>query len=266
MMFVYPQIDPEILHIAGPLAIRWYGLAYLFGFLGAWSLGVRRLSTYPIMEKAQFSDCMCTLMLGVLVGGRLGYVLFYDTAIIWHAPWEILFLWQGGMSFHGGVLGVIWQIYRFSRLRQLSFFVLTDFITPLIPIGLFFGRGANFINGELWGRVTDVPWAMIFPHVDFLPRHPSQLYEMAAEGVVLFLLLQVVAWRPRAQGLVSGVFLLSYGIIRFFLEFVREPDPQLGLLVGSLTMGQLLSIPMLLLGLYLCMRAQITVQRSVVTA
>jgi phosphatidylglycerol:prolipoprotein diacylglycerol transferase len=264
-MLIYPHINPEILHIAGPFAIRWYGVAYLAGFLGAWYLGLKRLSTMPCMSKAQFSDLICALMIGVIVGGRVGYVLFYNTAVLWTAPWEVAYLWQGGMSFHGGVLGVVWQTYRFGRRQHISFLALTDFITPLIPIGLFFGRGANFINGELWGRVTDVPWAMIFPHVDLLPRHPSQLYEMATEGALLFLLMQCITRRVRPEGLVSGVFLLGYGIIRFMLEFVREPDPQLGLLIGSLTMGQILSIPMLLLGLYLCMQAQTATQRPAVT-
>jgi len=265
-MLVYPHINPEILHIAGPFAIRWYGVAYLAGFLGAWHLGLRRLSTMPTLSKVQFSDFICALMVGVIIGGRVGYMLFYNTAVLWTAPWEIAYLWQGGMSFHGGFLGVVWQTYRFGRTQHISFWALTDFITPLIPIGLFFGRGANFINGELWGRVTDVPWAMIFPHVDLLPRHPSQLYEMATEGALLFLMMQIVAQKKRPEGFISGVFLLGYGVIRFLLEFVREPDPQLGLFMGALTMGQLLSIPMLLLGVYLCRQARTIPQRPAVTA
>lgn len=251
-MFVHPNFNPEVLHIAGPLAIRWYGLAYMMGFVGAWFLGCRRLAKCEGMTKELFSDLVFAIMLGVIVGGRLGYMLFYGFAIIVQNPLKVFYIWEGGMSFHGGLIGVLIQVFFFARRHQFNFFSITDFIAPLIPIGLFFGRAANFINGELWGRVTDVPWAVIFPSVDYLPRHPSQLYEMLTEGLLLFLLLIFVSAKKRTAGCISGTFLICYSLIRFLLEFVRQPDSHLGFIYANwLTMGQLLSVPMFVLGVYL---------------
>ena len=190
-------------------------------------------------------------VLGVIIGGRLGYVLFYKASYYFAHPLEILAVWQGGMSFHGGFLGVIIAMALFARRRKLAWLPITDFIAPLVPLGLAFGRLGNFINGELWGRPSDVSWAMIFPRVDNLPRHPSQLYEFALEGVLLFALLWLYARKPHPVGAVSGLFLIGYGSLRFLVEFTREPDNFLGLLSLGMSMGQWLSLPMLMAGMVL---------------
>lgn len=248
----FPAIDPIAIEL-GPLAIRWYALAYLTGLLGGWwylRFLARRTPGGP--NDVQVDDFLVWATLGVVLGGRLGYVLFYKPSYYLANPLDILKVWQGGMAFHGGVLGVIVAIYLFSRLRKLSFLRMGDLVCAVVPIGLFFGRIANFINGELWGRpAPDVPWAFVFPHGGDVPRHPSQLYEAVLEGLVLFIVLHLL-WRVTAlrerQGFIAGAFLAGYGISRFIVEFFREPDSFLGTVAAGMTMGQLLSLPMILVG------------------
>jgi phosphatidylglycerol:prolipoprotein diacylglycerol transferase len=247
-------IDPVAFRL-GPLAIHWYGLMYLGGFLGAWILAEyrRRRGRLPVSRDA-LGDLAFYVMMGVIVGGRVGYMLFYtDIHWIWTDPLALFRVWDGGMSFHGGLLGVLAAGLWWSRRHQLHFFDTVDFVAPLVPIGLGLGRLGNFINGELWGKPGDVPWAMIFPNApDRLPRHPSQLYEMLLEGVVMFTVLWLVSMKPRPRYLMSGLFALMYGCFRFAVEFVRLPDPQLGYLAfGWLTMGQILSLPLIVVGLVL---------------
>ncbi|MEE3002989.1 MAG: prolipoprotein diacylglyceryl transferase, partial [Pseudomonadota bacterium] len=204
------------------------------------------------MTKPQFSDLLFYVMLGVILGGRLGYMIFYGFDTIINDPLQVFYVWQGGMSFHGGLLGVISAVLIFCCRFKFCFFEVTDFIAPLVPLGIFFGRCANFINAELWGRATDVPWAVIFPYVDSQPRHPSQIYEMLLEGALLFIILNYLVKTPYTRGFLTGAFLLFYSIFRMFLELFREPDQQLGFLVNSLfTMGQILSFPMLVFGIFL---------------
>lgn len=251
---VYPTIDPVALSL-GPLQIHWYGLMYLCGFVGAWWLGRLRAKQYGWTAE-QVEDLLFYGALGVIIGGRLGSVIFYDLPNTLAHPLNILKIWQGGMSFHGGLLGVLTAFWLFSRKTGKSYFAISDFIAPMVPIGLFFGRIGNFINGELWGKVSDVPWAMIFPYGGPLPRHPSQLYEALLEGVVLFVLLWWFSAKPRPISAVSGLFLLGYGLFRSMVEFVRIPDKQFGYFAFDwLTMGQILSLPMILLGGYILIRA-----------
>lgn len=250
-----PAIDPVALSI-GPLQLRWYGLMYLFAFAGGWLLARWRASRPGSGWNARDVDDLLTfVMLGVILGARLGYVLFYDLPAYVQDPLEVLRLWNGGMSFHGGLLGVVAAFWYFSRTRHRPFLNVADFIAPLVPQGLFFGRMGNFINGELWGKPTDLPWGMIFPGAGPWPRHPSQLYEGLLEGLVLFVVLWIFASRPRKAGAVSGLFALLYGLFRFAVEFVRVPDVQLGYLAfGWLTMGQVLCLPLILVGLWLLCR------------
>ncbi|HIF9370192.1 TPA: prolipoprotein diacylglyceryl transferase [Photobacterium damselae] len=244
----FPQIDPVLVQI-GPLAIRWYGLMYLIGFAFAMWLANRRADQPGSgWTKDQVSDLLFAGFLGVVIGGRIGYVLFYNFDLFLANPLYLFKVWTGGMSFHGGLLGVITAMFWYGHKNGRTFFYIADFIAPLVPFGLGMGRLGNFINGELWGRVTDVPWAMIFPTGGPLPRHPSQLYEFLLEGVVLFIILNLFIRKPRPTGAVSGLFLLCYGSFRFFVEFFRQPDAQLGFFDGWLTMGQILSTPMILLG------------------
>jgi phosphatidylglycerol:prolipoprotein diacylglycerol transferase len=247
-MFVHPQFDPVALSL-GPLAVRWYGLMYLLGFaLFAW-LGrrhARRLG--GAFSANDIDDLLLYGVLGVILGGRLGYVLFYKAGYYLAHPAEILMVWHGGMSFHGGFLGVLLAVWLFARTRRRSWFDVTDFLAPLVPLGLAAGRLGNFINAELPGRVTDLPWAMVFPNVDMQPRHPSQLYQFALEGVALFCLLWWFSSKPRPRAAVSAAFLIGYGVFRFIAEFAREPDDFLGLLAFGMSMGQWLSAPMLLAG------------------
>jgi phosphatidylglycerol:prolipoprotein diacylglycerol transferase len=251
-MLVHPQFDPVAIHL-GPLAIHWYGLMYLAGFMAFLWLGRRRITTLndSRIDIKLLDDLLFYGVIGVILGGRLGYVLFYKPAYYFSHPLEILYVWQGGMSFHGGFLGVLTAMAWLAYKKNLRWLQITDFIAPLVPPGLAFGRIGNFINGELWGRPSDLPWAMVFPRVDNLPRHPSQLYEFALEGMLLFVLLWVYARKPRPIGMVSGLFLVGYGSIRFLVEFTREPDDFLGLLSLDMSMGQWLSLPMAIGGVLL---------------
>ena len=251
----FPMIDPVMIEV-GPFAIRWYALAYISGLVLGW-LYLRWLVQRPgwQLTPLDLDDLLLYVTIGVVLGGRLGYVFFYRPDFYLSHPGEILQVWQGGMSFHGGMLGVIVAMALFAWRRGIAFFEVGDAVAAAVPIGLFFGRIANFINGELYGRATDVPWAMVFPHGGPDPRHPSQLYEAILEGLVLFLILFWVARRPRISetaGLIGGLFLIGYGLARSFVEFFREPDEHLGFLLGgSITMGQILSLPMILIGLAL---------------
>ena len=254
-MLTFPAINPVALSL-GPLQIHWYGLMYLLGFLMAWLLARFRVKHYHLnWTSEQISDLIFYAAMGVILGGRLGYMVFYGTAQLLADPFSIFKLWEGGMSFHGGLLGVAGALWFFSYKTKKSFLEVIDFTTPLVPLGLAAGRAGNFINGELWGRVTDVPWGMLFPNTGRLPRHPSQLYELGLEGVLLFIVVWWYASKPRAPGQVTGVFFIGYGLCRFFVEFFRQPDPQLGYLAwGWLTMGQLLCIPMLIIGVWFLFR------------
>jgi phosphatidylglycerol---prolipoprotein diacylglyceryl transferase len=249
-MFIYPNINPVAFSI-GPIEVHWYGLMYLVGFASAWGLALFRVKRYQLdWTKEQVSDLIFYAALGVIIGGRLGYMFFYVGVEFILRPWILFKLWDGGMSFHGGLLGVIISLFYFSSKFGKTFWAVADFAVPLVPIGIAAGRLGNFINGELWGRVTSVPWAMIYPHVDDKLRHPSQLYEFFLEGIVLFILVWWYARKPRKSGAVSAVFLVDYGILRLIAETFRQPDSQLGYIAfGWLTMGQLLSLPMIIAGL-----------------
>jgi len=274
----YDDIDPIAFHV-GPLPVHWYGIMYLLGFIGGWVLGTRRLQQgrLPVSYEA-FSDLAFYAMLGVIVGGRVWYMLSYvsPTWII-HDPLALFRVWDGGMSFHGGLLGVLAAGWWWSRRHKIHVFDTIDFVAPLVPIGLGLGRLGNFINGELWGKLTDVSWGVVFPrsleyldktraqlHQMYLAgqlnnqaRHPSQLYEFALEGVVMFSVLWLYSRKPRPRFAVSGLFALLYGLFRFAVEFVRVPDAQLGYLAwGWLTMGQLQSIPLIAVGIYLLWRSR----------
>lgn len=248
-MLHYPSIDPVALQV-GPVAIHWYGLMYLIGFALVWLLGRRRINQgHTDLTLRDLEDIIFYSVLGVIVGGRLGYALFYKPAEYLAHPLKIFYLWEGGMAFHGGLVGVIAVLLLYARKRKMHLLQIGDFVAPLIPLGLAAGRLGNFINGELWGRPTNLPWGMLFPQTgDGVARHPSQLYEMALEGFVLFALLWWFARKPRPMGQISAVFLMGYGAFRFAVEYTREPDYYLGLLAGGLSMGQLLSLPMMIAG------------------
>jgi len=249
-MFIYPHINPVAFSL-GPIKVHWYGIMYLLGFSLAWMLGNYRCKKLKLAwTSEQISDLIFYAALGLILGGRIGYMLFYSWSELSADPLKIFKVWEGGMSFHGGLLGGLIGLYLFSKHFQKSFLEVTDFTAPLIPLGLGAGRMGNFINGELWGRPTDLPWAMIFPHVDHLPRHPSQLYEFGLEGIVLFFILFFYTLKPRPTGYATALFFVLYSIFRFTIEFFREPDIQIGFIFNHwLTMGQLLTIPVLLLGI-----------------
>jgi phosphatidylglycerol:prolipoprotein diacylglycerol transferase len=275
-MLTYPDIDP-IAFSLGPLAIRWYGISYLVGFLAAFAWCYhRRQSVVPAWKTEDISDVLFYFALGVIFGGTIGYVLFYDPSRLLQDPLSILKFWEPGRSFHGGLIGVFLALFLYCRIKKRRFWAVADFIAPAIPLGLAAGRIGNFLNAELWGRVTDVPWAMVFPGAGPLPRHPSQLYEFALEGILLFIILAWYSKKTQAvtrvgtlgagagagagntvriarnegnDGRVASLFLICYGLFRILVECFREPDATQGFILGDfVTMGQLLSIPMILLG------------------
>ena len=263
MAIAFPNIDPVAIEV-GPLAVRWYALAYVAGILLGWWV-MARLARLPgprgeaLMSRRAVDDFVVWATLGIVLGGRVGYVLFYQPLFFVEHPGQIFAVWQGGMSFHGGLIGVVTAIWLFARRSGLSFLSVGDLVTAVVPIGLFFGRLANFVNGELWGRPSDVPWAMVFPRGGDMPRHPSQLYEAGLEGVILFAVLMFLVFRLdvlKKPGLLAGAFLSGYAIARIISELFREPDAQLGFLFAGTTMGQLLSVPLLLVGMYLIWRAK----------
>ncbi|MGS0534901.1 prolipoprotein diacylglyceryl transferase [Pseudoalteromonas sp. SaAl2] len=255
MALEFPQIDP-IIFTVGPLSVRWYGLMYLIGFAFAmWWANRQAQKPNSGWTKEEVSDLLFYGMLGVILGGRIGYVLFYQFSYFLENPLYLFRIDQGGMSFHGGTLGVITAICVFAWTRKKQLLAVGDFVAPLVPVGLLAGRIGNFINGELWGRTTDVPWAMVFPTGGPLARHPSQLYEAFFEGLVLFIILYLFTKKSRPAGSVGGLFLLGYGVFRFAIEYFREPDAHLGLFGGFISMGQILSLPMIIGGLGLILWA-----------
>ncbi len=254
LILAYPNIDPIAIQI-GPLAIRWYSIAYLSGIIIGWRLMIFQSGFFQSTKitKEQIDDLLIWIVIGIIVGGRLGYVFFYNFESYIDSPIEIPKVWLGGMSFHGGLIGVSIAMILFSKINKLPLLRITDLVASVAPAGIGLGRIANFINGELWGRPTEVPWAMIFPTADKLPRHPSQLYEAIIEGLILLILLQILYRKEtfaNRSGLITGIFLTSYGICRIFIEFFREPDRHIGLLAEVITTGQLLSLPMIILGIY----------------
>lgn len=259
-MIAYPEIDPVAIAL-GPIKVHWYGLTYLAGLTFAWWLALRRAmrADSPI-QRVQVDDLIFYSALGIVIGGRLGYALFYGFDRLIQEPLWLFRVWEGGMAFHGGFLGVVTALWWFCRRHQIHFIDLADFVAPLAPMGLALGRLGNFIGQELWGRPADVPWAMVFPRDPLgLARHPSQLYQLALEGLLLLSVLLWLGRKPRARGILSGTFLLGYGILRFIAEFFREPDAHIGFdWLGWMTRGQLLCLPMLLAGalfLWLSLRA-----------
>lgn len=253
--WLLPHLDPILVSV-GPIALRWYGLMYLLGFCFAlWQ--AKRQASQPNSgwHSGEVETLLHVCFFGLFLGGRLGYTLVYQYPAFVTDPLSVLRIWEGGMSFHGGLLGVILALGWFARRTQRPFLLVADFIAPWVPVGLGLGRIGNFINGELWGRVTGVPWAVIFPQAGPWPRHPSQLYEALLEGVLLFLLLQHFRHPARPTGTLSGLFLCGYGCLRFIVEYYREPDPQCTALVATLTMGQQLSLPMIIAGLTLLILA-----------
>ena len=247
-MLIYPHIDPIALQI-GPLKVHWYGLMYMIGFALVWFLGRLRAEAKGF-KKEEPGDILFYGALGVILGGRIGYVLFYKFQSFLADPLMLARVWEGGMSFHGGLIGVILAMAWYAHKTGRNFFTVADFIAPLVPPALLAGRIGNFINGELWGRPTDLPWGMVFPHVDQLARHPSMLYEALLEGVVMFALLWWFSAKPRPRMAISGMFLLLYGLFRFLVEQVREPDAHLGFIAANwLSMGMILSLPMIIIGI-----------------
>ncbi|QOL25553.1 prolipoprotein diacylglyceryl transferase [Thalassotalea sp. LPB0316] len=248
----FPDIDPVIFSI-GPVAVRWYGLMYLIGFVAAMYIANKAADkSEGLWTREQVSDLLFYGFLGVILGGRIGYVLFYQFELFLAEPLYLFKIWQGGMSFHGGLLGVITAILIFAKKEGKHFLTVGDFVAPLVPIGLGMGRLGNFINSELWGRPTDVPWAVVFPtDPEQLPRHPSQLYEFFLEGVVLFFILYFMSKKKQPLGMLSGVFLIGYGVFRMFVEAFREPDDHLGFFFEFISMGQILSLPMVIIGLFI---------------
>ncbi|MCH2037592.1 MAG: prolipoprotein diacylglyceryl transferase [Rickettsiales bacterium] len=259
MALDFPSIDPVIFSV-GPLAVRWYSLSYIAGILLGWTYINQIIDRYSWskVSRKNTDDLIVWMIVGIVLGGRLGYTLFYNMPYYLDNPAQILRVWEGGMSFHGGMIGTILAAFLYCRKHNIPFLQLTDLLACAAPIGLFFGRIANFINAELYGRVTSVPWAFVFPGSDNKPRHPSQLYEAFTEGFLLFIILWLFVWFTNAKkhpGFLSGVFLIGYASFRMLCELYREPDFHIGFIISEVTMGQLLSIPMLVLGLYLSYNA-----------
>lgn len=251
-MLTYPHFNPVAFHL-GPIEVHWYGIMYLISFIVGWFLAnYRARQSQGQWTSEAVADLIFYVALGVIVGGRLGYMLFYDFSQFIHQPWIIVKVWEGGMSFHGGFLGVLFMIWLWTRKYKKSFIEVTDFIAPIVPIGLAAGRLGNFINGEILGRMTTVPWRVVYPLGGPFPRHPISIYEFLLEGIALFIILWIFSAKPRPKMAVSGLFLLGYGVFRCFCECFRQPDPQLGFIAfGWLTMGELLSIPMILGGVFI---------------
>jgi phosphatidylglycerol:prolipoprotein diacylglycerol transferase len=248
-MIPYPDIDPEIIRV-GPFAVRWYGVMYLLGFASSYMLVNLQIRKKRLpLDKDFVSSLYSYAIIGLLIGARLGYVIFYDLDLYIHKPLEVFAIWHGGMSFHGGLIGCLVAGLLFSRKNRIDFWQTADLVIVTAPIGLGLGRIGNFINGELYGRVSNVPWAMVFPAGGPLPRHPSQLYEFLLEGVLLFIILWKAKDHAPRTGFLTALFLVLYGLFRFLLEFFRQPDPQVGFVIGFLTMGQILSTVMILAGL-----------------
>ena len=265
-LIAFPEIDPVIFSI-GPVHVRWYGLAYVIGILLGWRYARRLVENARLWPQAgsrmtplDMDDFLIWATIGIVAGGRIGYILFYDFAAVAANPVRALEIWNGGMSFHGGLLGTLAAMILFARRRQIPLFNLFDVVCAVVPVGLFFGRLANFINAELWGKLTDMPWAVVFPTGGPFPRHPTQLYEAGLEGLLLLAVLAWLIYRRdafKSPGLVSGVFVSGYALARIFVEFFREPDAQIGYLAGGwLTMGMLLSLPMLAVGLWVIATAR----------
>lgn len=264
-MMIYPQIDPVAFKL-GAIQVHWYGLMYLLGFVAAWLLANYRMHNPQnpnfILTRTQISDLIFYAALGVIIGGRIGYMIFYSFSELIAHPLSLFKIWGGGMSFHGGLLGVIFSLMIFAKRSHKNYFDVMDFLAPLVPVGLGAGRIGNFINGELWGRVTTAPWGMVFPNGGLLPRHPSQLYEFFLEGVMLFTFLWFYSAKPRPRFAVSGMFLLAYGIARFICELFRQPDWQIGYLFANwLTMGQLLCLPMIVGGILILFWSKCSAQQ-----
>lgn len=258
-MLIHPQFDPIAIAI-GPIAVRWYGLMYLIAFVQFWLLARHRIATQhgPRWSMPEIDDLLFRGVLGVVIGGRLGQVLFYEPGYYLANPLDILAVWKGGMSFHGGLLGVLFMLGWHGRKTGKSFLEVGDFVAPLVPLGLCAGRIGNFINGELWGRPADpsLPWAMVFPWVDALPRHPSQIYQALGEGLLLFVLVWMLSGKKRPVGWVSGLFMAGYGVARFVAEYFRSPDDGVFGQSTVVSMGQWLSLPMVIVGIFLMLRAR----------
>ena len=256
--FEFPDISPIMFSFAG-ISIRWYSMAYLGGIVLAWGLLLRDIKKYDLkIENTAVEDVIFYITIGIIAGGRIGYALFYGADWFWQKPWQIFALWNGGMSFHGGAVGAVLGLLYAARRQKICFWQLTDLAALYAPIGIFFGRLANFVNDELWGRVTDVPWAVRFPSGGYLPRHPSQLYEALCEGLFILVALNLL-WRflPKfreRKGTVSALFVIFYATFRILLENFRQPDAQLGFYFGVVTMGQILSLPLLVFGIWLFVR------------
>ena len=252
MILIKPSIDPVILSL-GIFDIRWYSLAYIAGFIiGSIIIKYLNKKLLNIMSNKQIDSFFIWSILGVIIGGRVGYVLFYQTSYLFINPIYILKIWTGGMSFHGGLIGIIISMYLFCKKNNIQFFYLSDLVSIVAPIGLFFGRIANFINNELYGKITNFPFAMIYPEIDLQPRHPSQLYEAFLEGIILFIILFTYFYKTKSEptiGKISGLFLILYSIFRILIEFLREPDSHIGLIFNIVSMGQILSIPLLIIGI-----------------
>lgn len=255
--FDFPSISPIIFSVGG-FSLRWYSMAYLVGIVAAWVLAWRMIKKFSLpISRQQLEDAVFFTTLGIILGGRLGYVLFYGEDYFWRNPLQILAIWRGGMSFHGGAVGAVLGLWYVAHSRKINFWLLTDLAALFAPIGLFLGRVANFVNDELWGRVTTVPWAVKFPNGGYLPRHPSQLYEAFTEGLCIFVVLNLL-WQCKKfrekRGAASVVFVLMYTFFRFFIEYFRQPDEQIGFLWLGLTMGQILSLPIFVFGICLLLR------------